>query len=266
MTASAAPCEERPSLAHELLAGLWLLERARGCNVYLVDAGGTLVLVDSGFQGDGERVIEEIQSLVPGRTPGLLVLTHRHGDHQGGASALRAHFGLRVAAGGGDCTIEDGRAFTRPHAAHRQKSRFARRFAARTEVDVVLAGEHEVAPGLVAVPVPGHTDGAYCYLDTARGVAFVGDLVISYPDGLARSMRAANDDDARYLESVREFARRAPAGGLAGHGLPVLEGFGAALQELAARPRTGLLDPRGLLRRARRLVWFASWFARPGRG
>jgi glyoxylase-like metal-dependent hydrolase (beta-lactamase superfamily II) len=107
-----------------------------------------------------------------------------------------------------------------------------------------------------AVPTPGHTAGSYCYIDETRGVAFVGDLVLSYPDGLARSLRAVNDDDERYLAAIAEFARRAPAAGLAGHGVPMLEGFDAALREAAGWPRTSVFTAGGLPRRIRRLYWF----------
>jgi hydroxyacylglutathione hydrolase len=251
-------------MATALLPGLWRLDSARGCNVYLLDAGGTLVVLDSGLGGSTHRLVREIEALLPGRTPELVALTHRHGDHQGGAAALRTRFGARVAAGVADCEIEDGRTFTRHHRDASGGGRLPtwllpRPFSlARSPVDLPLEGEVEVAPGLLAVPTPGHTAGSYCYIDETRGVAFVGDLVLSYADGLARSLRAVNDDDDRYLTSIEEFARRAPGAGLAGHGVPVLEGFDAALRDVAIWPRTSVFSLSGLPRRARRLYWFAT--------
>lgn len=251
-------------MATALLPGIWSLDSARGCNVYLLDAGGTLVVIDSGLGGSTHRLVQEIEALVPGRAPEVVALTHRHGDHQGGAAALRTHFSARVAAGAADCEIEGGRTVTRHHGDASGGGRLPgwllpRAFSlARTPVDLALEGEVEVAPGLLAVPAPGHTAGSYCYIDVPRGVAFVGDLVLSYPDGLARSLRAVNDDDARYLDSIAEFAKRAPGAGLAGHGVPVLEGFDAALRDVAGWPRTGVFSLSGLPRRARRLYWFAK--------
>lgn len=90
----------------------------------------------------------------------------------------------------------------------------------------------------------GHTPGSYCYLDTVRGVAFVGDLVISHVDGLARPMQSSNADEAQYLETLRRFAERAPEVGCPGHGAPVLSEFGTQLLGLSLLPRgiTGMFS------------------------
>jgi glyoxylase-like metal-dependent hydrolase (beta-lactamase superfamily II) len=244
------------------MPGLWRLDRARGCNVYVIEAGGTLLLIDSGLLGSTHRLVREIEELLPGRSPAFVLLTHRHADPPGGAAALRTRFAARVVAGAADCEVEGGRTFTRRHALGGPLPRWLLPRAlegARTEVDIALDGEVEVVPGVLAVPVPGHTAGSYCYIDVTRGVAFVGDLVLSYPDGLARSMRAINDDDTRYLTSIEAFAQRAPATGLAGHGVPVLEGFDVALRELATWPRSPAFSLGLLPRRLRRLCWFARY-------
>ncbi len=123
-------------------------------------------------------------------------------------------------------------------------------------MDIVIDEEREIA-GLIAVPTPGHTPGSVCYLLPDRSLTFVGDLVISHPDGLARPLHFINDDDPQYLETLRRFAERAPEVGLAGHGPPVLEGFGEQLRELASQPRRGLLSPTAALQRLRRLRGFA---------
>src|SRR5690606_2965836 len=110
-------------------------------------------------------------------------------------------------------------------------------------VDRPLTGEVTVAPGILAVPTPGHTPGSYCYLDEQRGVAFVGDLVISHRDALTRPMPVANADDSLYLASLHSFAQRARQVGCAGHGHPVTEGFGVQLRQLAVMPRRSMLAP-----------------------
>jgi hypothetical protein len=80
--------------------------------------------------------------------------------------------------------------------------------------------------------------------------------VISHTDTLARPLKMTNHDDAQYLASLSAFAEHAPEIGCAGHGPPVLEGFGAQLRELASLPRRGMFSPRGMLDRARRLGVF----------
>ena len=142
-----------------------------------------------------------------------------------------------------------------------------RALPATAPVDLPIDGRTEVAPGILAVPVPGHTAGSMCFVRTAHAaagpaVACVGDLVISHREGLSRSLVAANRDDAQYLESLRRFADEAPDTGLAGHGYPVRTGFAPALRELATSER----EPWSLSnawRRARRIAAFNQMLWRP---
>lgn len=136
--------------------------------------------------------------------------------------------------------------------------------AAEVIVDRPLSGGASVAPGVLAIPTPGHTPGSYCYVDIERGIAFVGDLVISHADGaLARALKMANADDAQYLATIADFARQAPSAGCAGHGPPVLRDFDVRLRELAVLPRRSPLSPRGALDRFRRMRGFARGISRP---
>ena len=69
-------------------------------NVYLLDGGGELALVDCGMGTElgRERVLERIRMV--GCDPAdvqRLLLTHYHTDHAGGAAAYREELELRVA-------------------------------------------------------------------------------------------------------------------------------------------------------------------------
>ena len=69
------------------------------CYIYVVDLGGSLVLVDAGAGRSVDRILRNITQL--GLKPEnivLLVLTHEHIDHIGGAAAIRARVGCKVAA------------------------------------------------------------------------------------------------------------------------------------------------------------------------
>ena len=252
-------------LAELIVPGVWWLHETRGSNVFLVEAaGGQLLLIDCGFASSADAIAAEVERVAPGRVPSLLLLTHAHVDHSGAAAELRRRFGARVVAGAGDCVRDaDGRTVLRePIGRSHRWRRFLHALSrSRGEgevlVDVALTGETEVAPGIVAVPAPGHTPGSYCYVDAARGIAFVGDLVISHPPQLARPLRAANADDGAYLRTLATFAARAPDAGCAGHGAPMLHGFATSLAALAAQPRRRLTSLAGAPRRVLRLVRFA---------
>lgn len=74
----------------EIKPGLWQLRsRGKACNVYLVAGRNRTVLVDTGMASS----FEALQAALPatGRTPAdidLVVLTHEHTDHVGGAPLL----------------------------------------------------------------------------------------------------------------------------------------------------------------------------------
>lgn len=258
----------------QIVPGVWWLRGTRGSNVYLVEAqDGQLLLVDSGFATSAAGIVADLAAVARGRPVSQILLTHAHVDHAGAAMQLREQLGAQVVAGAGDCT-SDGRdgwvlheATGRSHRARRVIQKLLGPVAPPplVIVDRPLAGQVTVAPGILAVPTPGHTPGSYCYVDEERGVAFVGDLVISHSDALTRPMAVANADDTLYLASLHSFAERAPQVGCAGHGRPVTEGFGAQLRQLATMPRRSLLSPFGMLQRARRLRKFASEIARQRR-
>lgn len=260
----------RAALADRVAPGVWWLHETRGSNVFVVEASdGQLLLIDCGFLSSAAGIEAELARIAPGRVPTQLLLTHAHVDHSGAAAQLRERFGARVAAGAGDCSLDErGHAVLRePIGRSHRWRRFLRSIAgARSTVECVvdapLVGDTELAPGVVAVPAPGHTPGSYCYLDTAHGVAFVGDLVISHGGRLTRPLRVANADDLRYTETLHEFARRAPDIGCAGHGEPVLQGFAVALTDLAAHPRRRVFSPAGGLQRMVRLFRFARMLMR----
>ena len=254
----------------DLLApGVWWLRGTRGANVYLVEADdGSLTLVDTGFRGSEDAILRAAAAVAPARRLGAILLTHEHFDHVGAAAGIVAQTGARVVAGRGDCNPGPYggfvlRAHTGPtHHLRRLKHRLRPPAVPRTlTVDTAVDGEAEVAPGICAVPTPGHTPGSLCFIVPSRGLAFVGDLVISHGGTLTRPLRSANADDGQYLETMRTFAAVAPAAGFPGHGQPLLTGFDTALKELAAFPRRRP-GVSGYITRARRLADFSRNISR----
>lgn len=80
------------------------------CNVYLLDGGGELVLIDSGTGESVDSILSHMRNY--GFSPSRLnyiFLTHLHADHAGGAAKLRAKTGARVAViEHGKETLESG--------------------------------------------------------------------------------------------------------------------------------------------------------------
>ncbi|MGE3961892.1 MAG: MBL fold metallo-hydrolase [Dehalococcoidia bacterium] len=259
----------------EVVPGAWWLADTRGCNVYVLRAhDGSFVIVDSAFGGAAGAIAWQARRIAGDAPVAHLLLTHEHFDHTGGAAGVRASLNLRVALGAGDCEpapADDGwQARRSPHHG-RPRGPVARLLAPRAlpgtaPVDSPIEGRGEVAPGIEAVPTPGHTPGSMCFVRSkgvgGAPVALVGDLVISHREGLSRTLVATNRDDAQYLESLRRFADEAPDAGLAGHGYPVRTGFGTALRGLGASAREPW-SPSNAWRRMRRMAAFNQMLWRP---
>ncbi|MEU6354732.1 MBL fold metallo-hydrolase [Streptomyces sp. NPDC047072] len=149
------------------------------CHVYLVRGSRLSVLVDAGA-GCADLPLEV--------RPDLLLLTHGHADHAGGAAALASRFpGLRVLAGPaavrwiaeGD---EQGLSVDKGKAAGVYPAEYA--FPPCPRVEPVADGtEFDLGGGVVirAVATPGHADGHTCYHLTTPSYQglFSGDCVFT---------------------------------------------------------------------------------------
>jgi glyoxylase-like metal-dependent hydrolase (beta-lactamase superfamily II) len=252
---------ERPP--EHVAPGIWWFHGTRGANVFLValPTGGA-ALVDTGFADSAPAVLAAIESVdLPLEA---ILLTHRHRDHTGAAAAIAAATGAPVIAGADDCRVHRGQLVLRSEVGRTHPVRLVasllRGSPAPIPIAVAVERPAHVLRAILAVPVPGHTPGSLCFIAEHLDAAFVGDLVISHNGELTRALRWANHDDARYLQSIAEFAAIAPRAGFPGHGAPLLEGFDAALRDLAALPRRPL-TPRTALERARRLARFGAGFS-----
>lgn len=259
----------------EVLPGVWWLHGTRGCNAYVVRGDdGAFALIDPGFALNIAVLLRELEQL-PGRAHlSYILLTHRHFDHSGAAAALARATGAKIVAGHGDTFLghdqtrylRDDR--LRSPAILRRVVRWIMRIREHDEpipVHTIVDARCEVIPGIVAFPVPGHTDGTCVYLLPRADACFVGDLCISYGDGLHRSMALANDDDALYLDTLRDFAAVAAGNGFPGHGAPVLGGFRDELLDAANRPRRTKQSLGAMRRRSRRMWEFGGLIFRARR-
>ncbi len=90
-----SPCRIAPGVY--VVGGPEITDPADGL-VYAVDGGPEIALVDCGAGASVPRIVENLEEvgLDPGRIA-LVVLTHRHVDHVGGAPALCERFAPRIA-------------------------------------------------------------------------------------------------------------------------------------------------------------------------
>lgn len=227
----------------------------RAVNVYAVQDGDGLVLVDSGWAIAEAR--DRLGKALAALGCGLgdvrrFLVTHVHRDHYTLAVTLRREFGNRVSLGSGErpsleVTADPGR---RPLDA--QIARL-RRHGAMPLVQrlLELTGEHDPsgweppdewldAPAevalqtrtLQAVPTPGHTRGHLVFADEPSGLLFAGDHVLPHiTPSIGLEPATAELPLRDYLDSLRLVRTRPDARLLPAHG-PVTDSVHARVDDL----------------------------------
>ena len=160
-----------------------------GNNTYLLP-GPPAVLIDAGV-GDPAHV-EAVAEALGGAPLDLVLVTHGHVDHVGGAPALAARWpGVVIRGGGAGEPLSDG--------------------------ELIPAG----GTTLRAIHTPGHAPDHFCFLDEASRDVYCGDLArlggtVVIPASRGGSLR-------EYLASLAKIRALAPRRLLPAHGAVVEE-------------------------------------------
>jgi hydroxyacylglutathione hydrolase len=194
------------------------------CNVYLIDGGDELALVDTGTGLDTDAILANVGAL--GHDPARirhLFLTHAHGDHAGGAAGLRARLGARVHLAGAERAALEARdeVALGLDVARRNGYYPADYRLEPCEVDRLLADGERLRCGrleLAVLATPGHSAGSVCLvLEGAEGrVLFAGDTV--FAGGKISLLVIPGADLLALADSVARLAAVRPTALLPGHG------------------------------------------------
>jgi len=179
-------------------------------NSFLVESGKSRVLVDAGWDDTGEFIIAAVSKLLKGSKLDTLLLTHRHIDHVGGATAIVKKFKCDVLIHEEDAAaIEEGD----------EETTGAAMFGGRLEpLDVKRIAEDDEVAGIEVMHTPGHTIGSICLYDEKTKTLISGDTVFS--DGVGRWDLATGDVNA-LLASLKRVAALEVEGLYPGHGRAV---------------------------------------------
>lgn len=184
------------------------LPPAAHTNVYLVGPDrGPVVAVDPGSPYPEEQAaLDAVLAEVP---IAAIALTHHHGDHIGGATALAARWGAPIVA----------------HAAT------ARRLEGIVEVTRELA-DGETIHGMTCVHTPGHAEGHLCFEVAGAAATIAGDMVAGIGTIL---IDPSEGDMALYLASLEALLARPAATLLPAHGPAIADGPAKLREYLAHR-------------------------------
>jgi glyoxylase-like metal-dependent hydrolase (beta-lactamase superfamily II) len=217
-----------------------------GVNVFFVETGGGLVLIDTGIKAGAERIGGALREL--GRGPQALrgiIVTHLHGDHVGGLAAVKEHTGAEVWMHPADAALMRdgvrGRALEPgPGLVRTMLVRAVGRRAVRSGAPVAV--EHEVQDGetlpfagLTAVHTPGHTAGHLALLlPRAGGVLFAGDAATNI---VRLGVGPIYEDVAEGRRSLEKLAALEFDVALFSHGRPLRPRAGERFHARFARGR-----------------------------
>lgn len=233
------------------------LKLERFVNLFLIYGEKQIILVDSGVAGAETKIVDYLA--VTGRRPeeiDLLLLTHSHPDHLGGAAAISRLTGCKVAAHPAERGwIED----TGRQAAERPVPGFNQLVAGPVGVDRLLADGERLSLDELALEVlhtPGHSPGSLSlYLSPDRvlicgdGVPLPGDLPIftDWSASVASLERLRGRAGVETLLSSWDQPRRgAEVAATLAAGLAWLERIKACVGEEAGKVAPG--DSLGLCR------------------
>jgi glyoxylase-like metal-dependent hydrolase (beta-lactamase superfamily II) len=165
----------------QVVPGIYFLGGLSPSVAYVVETSQGLVLVDSGLDDDAGPLKSQMTALgLNWKRINAILLTHVHGDHSGGAEALRAATGAKVYAGAGDAQVlKDGQS---------REAFFGNYYMPNhklhpTTVDVALTADQTLTFADVriqALVMPGHTPGTVCYLLERKNLRalFAGDVIM----------------------------------------------------------------------------------------
>jgi glyoxylase-like metal-dependent hydrolase (beta-lactamase superfamily II) len=194
------------------------------CNVFLIDGGDELALIDAGCGYDVEPIVANIRSagFEPTRVSRLL-LTHAHADHCGASAALRERLALDVALSSREAEfLEQGDEAAISLDRARAEGIYPADFRlVPCSVDRRLSHGDEICCGrlvLRAVEVGGHSAGSVCYLLTGgeRLCLFSGDTVFLL--GRISLLNCEGSSLEGYRRDIKRLADLGVEALLPGHG------------------------------------------------
>ncbi len=187
-------------------------------NVFLITGRSGAAFVDTAYGHDDEVETALDAWRARGSLPvAAIVLSHRHGDHVGGAHRLREATGGEVVA-------------------HAEELEGIEEHAPGLRINATVSDGQTLDLGGVTleyIDTPGHTMGSICVLYREEGLLFTGDTILG---GSTTAISPEQGDMGLYVESLRRLLRYDAKTICPGHG-PIIKNPRAKIEGLIEHRR-----------------------------
>ncbi|MDF2714306.1 MAG: fold metallo-hydrolase [Paenibacillus sp.] len=214
------------------------------CNVYAIDTGAEVVVIDAGSGIEPELMFRRLEEdgLSPDKV-GKLLLTHAHADHAGGAAVWRERFGVEVIAAEWTAgMVESGDEVLTSLAAARASGTYPEWYRlAPCMVDRVVKAGDTIRSGdltLRVIAAPGHSFDMVCYYCPDMKTLFAADTV--FAEGKLAVIQTPDFSIGDYRKTIASLAQLEVEQLYPGHGAALTEKGGDAIAAAHSRFVQGL--------------------------
>ena len=191
-------------------------------NVYLVEDGEKLILIDTGLPRNDKKITKYIEGL--GRKPtdvSTIVLTHFHIDHVGSAKKMKELTNAKVAVHELDADYVAGKKAP-PKPKNLMFKALSSVFKAAPVEPELLLKDNDKVGRLIVIHTPGHSEGSISLLDAERKVMFAGDAIRFMNGKITGSPEQFTLDMDKEKDSIRKISTFDFDILLSGHGQPLM--------------------------------------------
>ncbi len=225
----------------EITKDLFIIEdEVLKANVYVLLADSGYYLIDTGIFMKTKYLVQILEKNgLPLSELKMIILTHCHCDHIGGAAEFARCSGAKLAAHKNDAPfiLQQSVIGGAYHSMMIEEQKYMRQFnCVAGQIDCILEDGDaiDIIGGLQVINVPGHTPGSIALYQADRKIMFFGDvirnnkdkgLLIGVPEKFNVNTDQVHTDAKKLLRYPIEYA-------LFGHGSPIIKNANKILNEL----------------------------------
>lgn len=220
----------------QITSDIYMLENIGPAPAFLLVSQDGLTLIDTGMFRKAKKLITQLEdnnyALSDLR---MIVLTHCHADHTGGAAELMKRTHAKLVAHQDEILYILQKKTLPASSTIKEIFRWGLDQIFKTHIDHVDGAVKDgdvidVLGGLQVIHVPGHTPGSIALYQPERKIMFCGDILFN-ERGITLPPKIFNVDTTQVQEAARRLAAYSIDIACFGHGDPILKNAGHRIRE-----------------------------------